>query len=810
MILSEFIHKVGFDIEESPLKRLTNDLKEINKRSKETFEGLSKVGEGVKQFGQRMSMFVTTPLIGLGIYSTVLSAKMQKLQLDLRQLVQDQTGSVTEAEASLALLNNQLKDLEKTTKGAFDYDDLLGYSKTMLQMGMPIDQIASKLKTLGQVTLFDPEKISLALTAMSKVQLGGKINIGALRMLGGKPLVDELKKELEPYYGKMEGMEGDLKLKKLESSNLELITKQNLYNALDRLAAKHANYANDLNNIVAGSWQRMTNALNEARLSLGDYILKWTPVAEVLNKITDYVDRLTEKIRSSKSPFALFAAGIIAAIGPLAVLTGSVITFAAKLAASFLSIITYINLRRTEIKINQDVVRQVLGLTKAETSNTVAKRANTFATEQNAIVTRQSALSLEANIGLRNADTAAITRQSMALRGLALSEGGAGLGLLGAGGRLKKEVGVLEKIGLAFKKFFKGIGFAIASLLFLDLKSLPSVFGKVFSKLGFMFAGLFNRIKSIAMWVWKFKAIAAEILIVFLIVQDFIAFMQGKKSVFGMIVKESPAQYLAQVKTFFKGVKDFIIDLWHVAEDVWDLISKAAIYSFSNIYTVISPIIYSIKTSFMSLWDAASFAITKVLSVAKPVFSALWNVIKVFYDKVKPVFETVASPLVFAFESLKSTWDSLANAVSNFYNSLKSQGSPFKKLIEDVEKVVDKVKFVFDVLTFRYDPLKGWDPGWHPTPAKGATTTTAPSTKLSTKTNLIANLPTSPASLVSPEIARASNSGATNNVSTFNTTVNVAVPQGTPSSQIDFIKKAAKDAAESVFQTHLRAAAYAQ
>jgi hypothetical protein len=875
MLLSEFVHKIGFQIDSSPLRKLSQELKDVNRKTKETFEGLEKVGTGIKKFGEKMTLLVTTPLVALGVNSTIMSGKMQKMQLDLLTLIRDQTGATESAESSLAALNSQLKILEKSTNNLFDYKDLLAYSKTLLQMGMPIDQIASKLETIGKVTLFDPEKIDQAMSAFARLQAGAKIDIKSIRALGGKPLIDELKNlpELKKY--------GPNAFDKLEASNLELITQKNLYDALDRLALKHANYTEEMNDLIVTSWGKLKNSTEDARIAIGDYIQRIVPIKDYIDSLAGTIEKLTDKVKTTKGPMAFFTAAVLAATGPVITLIGGLVELAAKFGAVIFQIVTYVAMKKTQASVDaQALASEILlaeaqtketlstlgaakaaevnaaaklkqtrqtwlavGATeaqlavnaeyvaaqtllseaqlivqkkeavytakqaalntlyaKAEAQKTLLTKANTAAVAQNGVATRQRSVSGEAEVIVRNAETTAIVRQTGALEGLTIAEAGAGVA---GGGAAAKKLGFFGTIGAMFSKFFKTIGGWV--LGFLSIFTTKIKFGSIFKPIIDLFKGTPGKLKGFftGLIAWFTKArlamlgTAAVVMFFLLAIDDVYSFFKGKKSVFGMLAGEGPDKFKKDVKELWVFLKGFFKDIYNVAKDIVVLIYDAFKWAFDKIWGVLQPFVIIAIATLNLIWVKFKKDLDDLLTFIEPYFLALIETFKFFYQAVKPILEVIWEPFRKGIEFVSSIWDMFSNAVVNFYKSLKAEGSPFKPLVEDIEKVISNLKFLWDTFGFMF----------------GLKEIKIPEiTKKSSVAPLVSSLPSSvaPATLTGPSTSTTTNATTSSNKTvSYNTNINVTVPPGTASSQIDYIKKAAKESAEEVFQTHMRAAVFA-
>ena len=207
----------------------------------------------------------------------------------------------------------------------------------------------------------------------------------------------------------------------------------------------------------------------------------------------------------------------------------------------------------------------------------------------------------------------------------------------------------------------------------------------------------------------KTLAIVAGIILLALIVEDFISFMQGKESVLGDILSANgidPEEVRAKikkiwesVKTTFGKIKDFLKTTWEniksTAKSIWEPISNFFKENGDDIKNKLQRVWNAIKTIVVTVWNVIKNTIVQRLQDIKAVMSPILDAIKNFWDKwgeniksaaarhfqgalanissvlniIVSVFEAFASLLTGDWNGL---WESIKNILSEAWNIIKN------------------------------------------------------------------------------------------------------------------------------------------
>ena len=204
----------------------------------------------------------------------------------------------------------------------------------------------------------------------------------------------------------------------------------------------------------------------------------------------------------------------------------------------------------------------------------------------------------------------------------------------------------------------------------------------------------------------KTLAIVAGIILLALIVEDFISFMQGKESVLGDIlsangidpeeVRSKIKKIWESVKTTFGKIKDFLKTTWEniksTAKSIWEPISNFFKENGDDIKNKLQRVWNAIKTIVVTVWNVIKNTIVQRLQDIKAVMSPILDAIKNFWDKwgeniksaaarhfqgalaninsvlniIVSVFEAFAAILTGDWNGL---WESIKNILSEAWNT---------------------------------------------------------------------------------------------------------------------------------------------
>lgn len=165
MNVREFVGKIFFQADLSGIDATDKGLKEIQKTSERTAQGLIGLTTTVRNVGLGMTAFFTAPIVGLGYAAVNASADIEQLEINLGTLMQS-----TEKGHKMRL---DLTQMAATTP--LQTNDLVQASTTLLQYGYSAEKLLPTLRTLGDVALGDSTKFGRLTYAFGQIKAAGRL-----------------------------------------------------------------------------------------------------------------------------------------------------------------------------------------------------------------------------------------------------------------------------------------------------------------------------------------------------------------------------------------------------------------------------------------------------------------------------------------------------------------------------------------------------------------------------------------------------------------------------------------------------------
>ena len=207
----------------------------------------------------------------------------------------------------------------------------------------------------------------------------------------------------------------------------------------------------------------------------------------------------------------------------------------------------------------------------------------------------------------------------------------------------------------------------------------------------------------------KVFAIAAVVLMLALIVQDFIAFMNGDNSVIGALFEKAGIdadEARATIQKAWSTIKDFLLSIWGTLQGA----AQAIFGALSDWWAENGE---SVKDTLLGIWKA-------IVGAAKQIFGALsgwWKengaqVMETFsklWEGIKQLCETLWNALVSAaqtiFGALKAFWDTWGSTIIAVFSIL------WNTLISLIQPFLDYLSALIDFLANVF--TGNWEGAWN-------------------------------------------------------------------------------------------------
>lgn len=198
----------------------------------------------------------------------------------------------------------------------------------------------------------------------------------------------------------------------------------------------------------------------------------------------------------------------------------------------------------------------------------------------------------------------------------------------------------------------------------------------------------------------KTAAIAAAVLLVVLLIQDFIAFMSGENSLIGALFDKAGIgadNAREAILNAWTTVKDFLLN-------AWDVISSTAQSVFGALSAWWEENGEQVKSALLAVWNAISTAARMIFGALSDwwqengekvlqLFSQVWGAIKTLCTVLWNALSTAARAVFGALQAFWDTWGStIISVFSTIWNTLISLIQPF---FDAMTAVVDFLSSVF-------------------------------------------------------------------------------------------------------------------
>jgi tape measure domain-containing protein len=153
--------------------RIVGDNAQFDSSIDKSESKLNTFGDSASKIGRSLSLFVTTPLIGLGIAAVKSSAQMEMLETSFSTML----SSASKASQLMA----DLKDM--AAKTPFETTDLANVTKSLLQYGVSVNDILPTLQILGDVSGGNAAKFAGISYQYAQMTAAGRLLGGDLRSM---------------------------------------------------------------------------------------------------------------------------------------------------------------------------------------------------------------------------------------------------------------------------------------------------------------------------------------------------------------------------------------------------------------------------------------------------------------------------------------------------------------------------------------------------------------------------------------------------------------------------------------------------
>lgn len=451
-----------------------------------------------------------------------------------------------------------------------------------------------------------------------------------------------------------------------------------LSNAIDNCDGTAESMAATMQDNLAGQLTILKSQLEELAISFGEILMP--AIRSIVSHIQGFIDKLNGMDESQKK--AIITIGlVVAAIGPLLVIIGTVISKVGVAMQGFVKLAGAFN----KIKAAASAGTGIFGKLGAAIGGVSAPVLAVVAVI--AVLVAAFVHLWNTNEGFREAI-----------------------------------LGTWEKIKTTVSNFVEGIRERLAALgiSFSDIaETIKAIWNGLCAVLAPIFEGAFNAIANVLQTV---LGVITGILDVFigLFTGNWEQVWTGVKEIFSSIWEGIKGAFQNAIDTI-RGIADAVLgwfgtswnDVWSSVkaffEGIWNGIASFFSGIWNGIQNTVTTVLNAIKSVITTVWNAMKTTITTVLNGIKTTVTSVWNAIKStvasvldgIKSTVSSVWNGIKSTISSVVEGIKSTVSSAFNAVkstaTSIWNSIKTAiETPINAARDAVKGAIDKIKSFFN------------------------------------------------------------------------------------------------------------------
>lgn len=290
-----------------------------------------RIGQKFRSVGTTLTGALTAPLVGVGALALKTAADYEKLQVQMNTLA----GSAEEGAAAF----KQLKEFSAGTP--FQLKDLVKAQNTLVGMGQSMSDAFMNMQMLGDVASATGANIQELAITFGQASAEGKLMTRDIREFinRGVPLTKLLADSMGVAKNEIFDLasQGKISFDVLQQALSEATTGTGIYAKATEKAA----------NTLSGVWSTFTDNFSMLLGQIGEDLVDAFNLKKLLKSVTSSLRAMTDwfsSLSDSTKRWAFIVTGLVAAIGPLSIALGGIISALPVLATGFAALTSPISL----------------------------------------------------------------------------------------------------------------------------------------------------------------------------------------------------------------------------------------------------------------------------------------------------------------------------------------------------------------------------------------------------------------------------------------------------------------------------------
>lgn len=309
MNIRELITRIGFTVDERGLAIYDKAIGRVYDKAQGLNANIIRAADGLIGIGQKMSLYISAPLAALATVSVMAKVKLEDLQNEWGVMLGSQKKGIAFTKEMIAL----------NSKTPYGYEQIAAYAKEMHAMGLETDKILPRMKIFMDIAAGSGLDLGFLMSTMQMIDNIGFATGRQVKRLIMSGALDRaaLGKTLGINLSSGAGMKHMMKMADMEKITASMI--KGVFQREGGVGGKYFGAAEQRTHTLKKAFSSLWQSIFMFRASIGDAIAKSTGLAKVLEKLTGWVERMTDKI-DKLSPgwkkFLVITGGIAFAIGP--------------------------------------------------------------------------------------------------------------------------------------------------------------------------------------------------------------------------------------------------------------------------------------------------------------------------------------------------------------------------------------------------------------------------------------------------------------------------------------------------------------
>lgn len=310
MIVRELIHRLGFDVDDSQLKRFNRTLKVTENNLQGLLSGVENVSRRVRNIGAGLTAFVSLPIAAIGLKSVQTASQLEQMDIAFTTILRD--GGKAQ------VLMKEIFDFVKETP--FQIKDVQKNAQLLLGMGIEAKKLIPTLNAMGNVSAGLSVPLERIALNFGQVRAQGKLTGPELRDFAraGVPIIRKLAEGLGVAESQVRDLvsKGVVSFKDVEKAFFDMSKEGGIFFNLMKKQSK----------TTAGLWSNLMDAVTLAGAELGREIIRVLRLNKIIRKMSEIIAVAEERFKKLSPPLKatiVFMGAFLVVLGPIILALGA-------------------------------------------------------------------------------------------------------------------------------------------------------------------------------------------------------------------------------------------------------------------------------------------------------------------------------------------------------------------------------------------------------------------------------------------------------------------------------------------------------